>query len=298
MTTTAPPRETFVYKTVGACALKVDVFGAERGAAKPAVVWVHGGGLIFGARTTPRPAFLAAMLEAGAIVVSIDHRLAPETKLPAIVEDACDAWRWVVKEGPARCGIDPLRVAMAGTSSGGYLSLMCGFRAATRPRALVSLWGFGDITTPWETEPSQHYISTIEPISRERALESVGTQPISEQNPEIDRGYFYVYCRQQGRWPIEVTGHDPHAEPRWFDAFCPARNVTTHYPPTMLVHGTADNDVPVDESRNMATRLHDAGVACELVTLDGIGHGLAGATPEVVAATERRAAAFLMQHLR
>ena len=293
----APQRETHVYKAVDDCAIKADVFGAQPGGAKPAVVWIHGGGLIFGSRTTPRPALLAALLQAGAVVVSIDHRLAPETKLADIVDDVCDAWRWVVEQGPPRFGIDPQRVAMAGGSSGGYLTLMSGFRVAPPPRALVSFWGFGDITTPWEAEPSPHYLKTIELISRERALESVGTAAISEQRPNVDRGYFYVYCRQQGCWPIEVAGHDPRVEPRWFDAFCPIRNVTAHYPPTMLVHGTADSDVPCEESQNMAARLVDAGVVCEPVLLDGIGHGLAGAPPEVVAAVEGRAAAFLLAHM-
>jgi acetyl esterase/lipase len=296
--TTPTARVTHTYKTVGSCAIKADVFGAEPGVAKPAVVWIHGGGLIFGSRTTPRPAFLAAMLDAGAVVVSIDHQLAPETKLAAIVDDVCDAWQWVLHEGPGLLGIDPTRVGMAGTSSGGYLTLMSGFRATPRPRALVSLWGFGDITTPWEAEPSQHYLETIELISRERALATVGTAPIAEQLPDIDRGYFYVYCRQQGRWPVEVAGHDPRAEPRWFDAFCPARNVGPDFPPTMLVHGTEDTDVPCEESRAMAARLAAAEVEHELVTLDGIGHGLARATPEVVASVEGGAAGFLMDHMR
>lgn len=151
--------------------------------------------------------------------------------------------------------------------------------------------------TPWESEPSEHYLKTIELISRERPLESVGNVPISEQLPDIDRGYFYVYVRQQGRWPIEVAGHDPHVEPRWFDAFCPIRNVAADFPPTLLLHGTADTDVPCEESEAMAARLHAAGAECELLVLDGIGHGLAGATPELVAEVDGRAAAFLIRRL-
>lgn len=36
---------------------------------------------------------------------------------------------------------------------------------------------------------------------------------------------FYLYTRQQGRWPMELVGHDPEREPREFDRFCPLRNV-------------------------------------------------------------------------
>lgn len=297
-TGTAPDRETHVYKVIDGCQIKADVFGAQPGACKPAVMWIHGGGLIFGSRTTPRPAFLAALLQAGAVVVSIDHRLAPETKLADIVDDMRDAWHWMVERGPALFGIDSLRAAMAGGSSGAYLALMSGFCAQPRPRALVSFWGFGDITTPWEAEPSAYYLKTIPLVSKEQAQQTVGTSAVSEPNPDVDRGYFYVYCRQQGRWPIEVAGHDPRQEPRWFDAYCPVRNVTPQYPPTMFIHGTADTDVPCEESQNMAARLAEANVENELLTLDGIGHGLSGASPEVVASVEARAAAFLLAHLQ
>lgn len=292
----APERATHVYKVSDGCAIKADVFGAQAGARKPAVLWIHGGGLIFGERAWVRPTLLAALLQAGAVVVSLDHRLAPETKLAQILEDALDAWRWALEQGPALLGIDPRRVALAGGSSGAYLALMSGLRAQPRPRALVSFWGFGDITTPWETEPSRHYL-TMEHVSRERALETVGTEAISEQPPGLDRSYFYLYCRQQGRWPIEVAGHDPRDEPRWFDAFCPIRNITADYPPTLLIHGTADTDVPCGESVNLAARLAQANVEHELVMLEGIGHGFAGATPEVAASTEARAADFLLAHL-
>ena len=296
--TTTLPRLTLVYKVVDDYEIKADVFGATPGVHKPGVVWIHGGGLIFGSRTTPRPAFLAALLNAGITVISIDHRLAPETKLTDIVDDVHDAWRWVANQGPALFGIDPERLAVAGGSSGAYLTLMSGHVVEPRPRALASFWGFGDVTTPWETEPSDHYLTTMPLISREQAMEKLGVALADDPGPEVDRGYFYVYCRQQGRWPIEVTGHDPAQEPRWFDAYCPIRNVKQGYPPSILIHGAADTDVPCQESQNMAARLREAHIECELLTLDGVGHGFSGASPQLVRSVEERAAAFLASRLQ
>ncbi|HTT11721.1 MAG TPA: hypothetical protein VMG60_12585 [Burkholderiaceae bacterium] len=74
--------KTYVYRVLDGCVVRLDVYGAEIGATEPAVVWILGGGLIFRTRTTPRPTFLAALLAAGAVVVSIDHRLAPGTSWP------------------------------------------------------------------------------------------------------------------------------------------------------------------------------------------------------------------------
>ena len=64
------------------------------------VVWIHGGALIMGHRGGIDRALLGALTKAGYVVVSIDYRLAPETKLPAIVEDVQDACRWVRERGP------------------------------------------------------------------------------------------------------------------------------------------------------------------------------------------------------
>lgn len=70
-----------------------------------------------------------------------------------------------------------------------------------------------------------------------------------------DRWSFYLYCRQHGIWPKEVAGHDPDRENHWFGPYCPVRNVSAAYPPTLLIHGTADTDVPYEESVKMDGKL-------------------------------------------
>ena len=83
---------------------------------------------------------------------------------------------------------------------------------------------------------------------------------------------FYRYCRQNGLWPKEVVGYDPAKEPKEFDRFCPVRNVTKGYPPTLLLHGDADTDVPHRQSAAMAAELKRGGVEHELITIKGGGH--------------------------
>jgi acetyl esterase/lipase len=295
----APPaRETYVYKTVEGCEIKADVIGASPGASKPCVIWIHGGGLIFGSRTnSPRPTFVEALLQRNFVVVSIDHRLAPETKLPVLVEDVRDAWRWIRDCGPSLWGIDPGKVAMAGGSAGTYLALMSGYWVRPRPRVLASFWGYGDITAPWEAEPSAFY-REMPLVSREEADRVVGTVAISEPPADVDRAYFYLYCRQQGRWPIEVAGRDPREDAEWFKPYCPLHNITANYPPAILIHGTSDTDVPHEESENLAMRFAEVGVEHEFLSLEKIGHGFAGATPEQTERAELAAADFLQAHLR
>ena len=71
-------------------------------------------------------------------MVSVDYRLAPETKLPAILEDVRDAYRWVREKGPGLFHADPGRIAISGGSAGGYLTLASGFMDDPPPKALVA----------------------------------------------------------------------------------------------------------------------------------------------------------------
>ena len=103
---TEAPR-TYTYKTAEGCEIKADVYGAESRARKPAVIWIHGGALIImGSRKSLSGRFHGELLKQGFVVISIDYRLAPETKLPAIIEDLRDAHRWVRNSGPKLFQID------------------------------------------------------------------------------------------------------------------------------------------------------------------------------------------------
>ena len=117
--------QTFTYKTAE-CEIRADVYGATEGAAKPALMWMHGDALILRSPKGIMRPFHSALLEQGYVIVSIGYRLAPETKLPAIIEDVQDAWKWM-HEQARRFGIDRGRIATGGASAGGYLTQMTGF---------------------------------------------------------------------------------------------------------------------------------------------------------------------------
>jgi acetyl esterase/lipase len=288
---------TFTFKTVGECAIRADVHGAgAAGAARPVVVWIHGGALIVGHRGGIDRALFARLREAGCVVVSIDYRLAPETKLPAIVEDVQDACRWVRERGPELFGCDPGRLAVMGGSAGGYLTLLTGHRVEPRPKALVSFWGYGDIAGAWYSRPDPFY-RRMPLVPEDEARRVVGGAVLSESSGKNDRVRFYLYCRQNGLWPREVAGLDPDAEPRAFDPYCPLRNVTPDYPPTLLIHGTQDTDVPYEQSAAMDRELTRQGVEHELITVPGGGHGLGNVDRADVARIQARVADFVGRHL-
>jgi len=289
-----PSTQTFVYENAGG-EVQEDLIGPADGGAGRAALWIHGGAPISGSRRLgANSRLLRSLLDVGFRVISIDYRLAPETKLPGIIEDIENAWSWL-RDKAITLRIDPDRIGVCGGSAGGYLTLMMGFRVKPRPKALVSYWGYGDITSAWYSRPDPFYRKQPE-VSREEAYASVGREPLSEPPEKSNRGRFYLYCRQQGLWPKEVAGRDPDTENRWFDPYSPIRNVTAAYPPTMLVHGTADTDVPYEQSKIMADQMARAGVKHQLVTVSGGGHGIGNIPAEEQDRIYKAAAEFLKTH--
>lgn len=268
--------DTYIYRVVRGCSIKYDVYRPKSASPAPVIVWIHGGALIGGSRSWTHPVVREMLTERGFAQVSIDYRLAPETKLPDIIDDVREAFRSICEALPKQCNLDPTRVGVIGGSAGGYLTLMAGFAVTPRPKALVSLYGYGDIVGPWYSEPDPFYCRQAR-VSEEEARGVVGGDPISETyRGGPDRFRFYLWCRQMGNWPKEIMGVDPKTDDAAFAPYCPERNVTRDYPPTLLLHGTADTDVPYERSVDMAKQLRGAGVNHELITIDGGTHGFDG----------------------
>jgi acetyl esterase/lipase len=211
--------KTYTYKNIGDLEIQADVYNAPSGGRRSTVIWIHGGALIMGHRGGLINRFHDRLIAAGLTVVSIDYRLAPETKLPAILDDVRDACRWVREKGPELFGVDPERIAVTGGSAGGYLTLCTGFLVEPRPKALVPFWGYGDVSGAWYSRPDPFY-SKLPAVPKEEAYDAVGKEVITGSEGKNNRGRFYLYCRQQGLWPREVTGHDPDKEPQAFFVRC------------------------------------------------------------------------------
>jgi acetyl esterase/lipase len=95
-----PPKQTFVYKRVDNIAIKADVYRLAGDDRRPVIVWIHPGGLIMGSREMLPADERERFRDTGFVVVAIEYRLAPETKLPEILKYVEDAHRWIREEGP------------------------------------------------------------------------------------------------------------------------------------------------------------------------------------------------------
>jgi len=228
----------------------------------PAVIFFHGGGWVLGDLDTHDALCRRLAEEAGARLVSVDYRRAPEDRFPAAVEDCYAAASWV-SENAAALGIDPARIAVAGDSAGGNLAAVTCLLARQRngPRILFQLLIY-PVTQCRADTPSMHQFAQGFFLERE-ALDCF-----------FDR---YAPDADAADWRLSPLA---------------ALNLA-NLPPAYLV--TAGFDPLKDEGRAYVERLAQAGVPARHVDYPSMIHGffnMSGAVPTARAAIAAAAGAL------
>ncbi len=141
---------------------KLDIFKPTESAGKklPVVVWFHGGGLTGGNKARP-----AGFADQPIIVVAVNYRLLPKAAPREIIQDAAAAVNWTIANIEQHGG-DRTRVAVAGHSAGGYLSMMIGMNAeylAAHDRKNTDLAGVYSVSG----QATTHYAITELPLTTE-----------------------------------------------------------------------------------------------------------------------------------
>jgi acetyl esterase len=230
----------------------------------PVVTYFHGGGWVIGDIDTHDGTCRTLCHRTGAVVVSVDYRLAPEHRFPAALDDCEAATAWVADHA-THLGGDPARLGVAGDSAGGNLAAAVTLRARDRSgpalRAQALVYPAVDFTTerPSVRSNGQGYLLTAD------AMRWFSTQYLGDH----DRA-------------------DPMASPLLADlAAGPA------LPPAVVA--VAEFDPLRDEGRAYAEALADADVAVNLLEFPGLVHGFLGLgslSPASARATDETWSAF------
>lgn len=253
---------TFTYKQVNDLKINADLYQTNKENA-PLIIYIHGGGLIWGTQKDINQEQVKLFNEHGYHVLSIAYRLAPETKLPEIITDIEQALEWAMQDLTEHLTYNQDKIIVMGNSAGGYLSLMTG-SFKQKPQAIVSFYGYGNILGDWYHSPSE-FFNKMPQVNRTLASQLIRNQEIAEA-PITTRYAIYLYCRQQGVWTDFVT--DPLTTSiSDLQQYCPAEIADSTYPPTLLLHGDADEDVPYSESVRMHEVLEKHNVKSKLITI-------------------------------
>jgi acetyl esterase/lipase len=118
--------------------IPVRIYAPEGDGPFPGVVFLHGGGWVIGGLETHDDVCRAICRRAGAVVVAVDYRLAPEHPFPAALEDSLDATAWVA-DNAAALGIDPEKLVIAGDSAGGAIATIVAAQTRDAGRPALAL---------------------------------------------------------------------------------------------------------------------------------------------------------------
>ena len=217
----------------------------------PAAILVHGGGFDEGSKSTNVRPLFAPLAEAGFAWFSIDYRLAPAARLPEAFTDVQSAIKWV-KANAAKYHVDVAKIALIGESAGGFLVNYAGthMTSETRVAAVVDMYGPVD----------------YEKMALERREHPERFNMASINRHAANGGGIHFF----GADALDDAGR---AKLR---AAAPIHAVNKGMPPFLCIHGTKDDQVPYDQSPAMCEAMHKVGAACELITVEGGGHGMSG----------------------
>jgi len=214
------------------------------GAGRPGILHVHGGGYVLGTADMTGPTDEIYARELGAVVVSVDYRLAPETPYPGPVEDCYAGLAWLHAEAE-RLGVDRGRIAVTGESAGGGLAAALVLLARERGEIAIAF---------------QHLVFPM-----------LDDRTVVDAEPSAFFGEF-IWNRDANRfgWASLLGAEPGGADISHFAA--PARvNDLSGLPPTFMVCGALD--LFLEENLDYARRLMRAGVSTELHVYPGAPHG-------------------------
>ena len=231
----------------------------------PGVVMIHGGGFVIGSVEAEHAGAALMAMDTGAVVLSVEYRLAPEHPYPAGLHDCYAALGYLHDQADA-LGVDPARVALAGASAGGGLAAATALLARDRggPAVCFQLLQIPELDDRLDTGSMQAFVDS-----------PMWNRPLAEQSWKAYLGPLY------GSDDVPVYA-------------APARATDLSGLPPAYV-STAEHDPLRDEGITYAQRLLQAGVSVELHQFPGTFHGSALVTTAAVSKRAQRESRLVLR---
>lgn len=237
------------YTSPGGKSVLLDLHIPDGPGPFPAAILIHGGGFDEGSKSTnPRPLF-EPLANAGFAWFSINYRMAPEFRFPEANEDVMSAIRWV-KANAAKYHVDVSRIALIGESAGGFLVNYAGTHetADTKVAAVVDFYGpvdYGKLAELRRDHPERFNMASI--------------------NRHASNGGGIRFFGAEKLDPAGLAK---------LQTVAPISAIHKGMPPFLCIHGTKDDQVVYEQSVAMCEAMRQAGVGCELITIENGGHGM------------------------
>lgn len=257
------------YGQAGDVPLLLDVVRPKEKCEKPrpVIAFIHGGGWRAGSKSSVIGNLLPYAASGNYVGVSIEYRLSDVAIWPAQIHDCKAAIRWI-RANAQKYNLDPEKIGVWGGSAGGHLVSMLGVSGGVKE--LEGGCGSAGHSSQVTCVVDFCGPSDFPAIARVKA--------------DAGRAAYN---------PVSMLLGGPVEEKQDLaKSASPITYVSSGAPPFLVVHGTADPIVPLDQATSFHAALKKAGVSSTFLKIEGGGHGIGG--PEV----QKRVQAFFEKHLR
>ena len=257
------------YGKAGDLPLLLDIARPKEPSAKPlpVIAFIHGGGWRGGEKSGALGSVIPFVATGNYFGVSIEYRFSNVAIWPAQIHDCKAAIRWI-RANAKKYNLDTEKIGVWGGSAGGHLVSMLGVSGGVKELD-------GCCGSPGLSSRVACVVDFCGPSD---------FPAIAALKNANGRGAYGPCCGLIGG-PIEEKKEQAKS-------VSPVTYVAKDAAPFLIVHGTQDNTVPIQQAETLHAALQKVGVPSTLVKIEGGGHGIGG--PEV----QQRVQAFFEKHLR
>lgn len=254
------------YSNIDGVSLKLDMYQPrDLASPAPALVFIHGGAWEGGERDVYK-AYTVPFAVKGYVTTTISYRLSSVAPFPAAVHDVKNAIMFL-KANAEKYKIDPERIAVLGGSAGGHLAMMAGYA---------------------QDEPALEPPNAIEGVNSkvQAVVDFYGPVDLTAQEARVHGG---VRKFLQGKTYEEA--------PDLYRQASPTTYLTSDDPPTLILHGSIDDVVPIAQAELLAAKLAELGIPHVYERFEGWPHTMDLAQP-VFKRAVYDVETFLKEHLK
>lgn len=238
-----------IYATVQESKLKLDLYQPtlRTAEASPTVIWIHGGAWRSG---TKRDVPVKEWLTHGIAIASVEYRLSPVAKFPAQIHDIKAAIRYL-RDNAGPLKLDPNKFAIAGSSAGGHLAALVG--VSNQVKELEGAVG----DNLQQSSNVQAIVSFYGAANLQSILSQSTEHGLSVRVPALQL----------------LLGGQPTEVPVLTRLASPIVHVDSTDPPLWLIHGDADPQMPLQQSKELQFAYEQAKLPVSLDVIAGGKHG-------------------------
>lgn len=252
----------------------------------PVILYIHGGAFITGRKESINfnrvNKAINKLRASGYTILSANYTVASPGKspFPYCIQDCFHMIQWIEKNAETKAW-DLFNFGVIGESAGGHLALMTGFTSpkdfslkieVRKPKYIVDLYGPNNMFEMFLYHSDSATIRKMSFFSKFIFKHADLTKKLLEFDPMSNL-----------KKVQEIT-----------ELFSPINYLSSFAPPTLIIHGTADEAVPVSQSKNLKFKLDQLNVPNDILLLEGVNHGFWGASSEQREAVQNKISNFIM----